>query len=85
WQTYLIKHCRVKAEASSRQGLPGSRTQGRTRALAIHGFWAHAGLSCPAPFGRVPIRTRRIGPAIPAGMTVTINANKALQQAWTTV
>jgi|GEM_PF-4084563 len=28
-----------KTEASSRQGLPGSRTQGRATALAIHGFW----------------------------------------------
>ncbi|MBS3955902.1 MAG: hypothetical protein KGZ88_23465 [Methylomicrobium sp.] len=57
---------------------PGSRTQVRATALAIHGFWAHAGLSFPAPFGRVSIRYRRIGSAIPAGTTVTINTNNAL-------
>jgi len=74
----LNKALSRKAEASSRQGLPGSRTQGRATVLAIHGFWAHAGLSCPAPFGRVPFRSQRIGPAIPAGTTVTISANNAL-------
>ena len=31
--------------------------------------WIHAGLSCPAPFGQAQIRSRRICPAFPAGMT----------------
>jgi streptogramin lyase len=42
-----MKPLRVAA-ASSLHGLPGSRTQGRATTFAIHGFWAHAELSCLA-------------------------------------